>query len=513
MKILLINPPYLTLTSRLGTGHQIPLGLLMVGGPLLDAGHEVQLLDAECHHLSTKKILSCVQDFAPDVVMTGHAGSTSAHPTCAKMLSAIKRTFPQIVTVYGGVYPSFNAEEILRKDDGIDVIVCGEGEAVSLNLVTALESGQSLDDVKGIVFRRQGQPRLTPLNPPISDLDSYRIGWELVQNWDDYQCFGLGRAAVIQFSRGCPHCCTFCGQQEFWKKWRHRDPVKVADEIEWLYRKHNVRFFSLADENPTTIKVVWRNFLEEMVARKMQVHFFASIRTTDIVRDVDILHLYKQAGIQYVLLGIESVAPEVLKNIKKGSTPRLDLKACRLMKKHNIFSILAHVVGLKEETWKTFRTALKQLVYYNGDFVNVTYVTPHNWTAFGRQVRGRPVVQKDLSKWDYRHQILGQSNLSPWKIFLAVKWMEFCFHLRPRKLWAILKMKDRSLRRQLLWSLLHTGLVWLAELLLLKMTRPSHAHTAVSDDGYSDMAYLRRSISSPPDLASAAAVYKPASQK
>jgi anaerobic magnesium-protoporphyrin IX monomethyl ester cyclase len=289
--------------------------------------------------------------------------------------------------------------------------------------------------------------------------------------------------------------------------------VKVADEIEWLYREHNVRFISLADENPTTIKAVWRNFLEEVVARKIRVHFFASIRTTDIVRDADLLPLYKQAGIQYVLLGIESVAPEVLKNIKKGSTPRLDLQACRLMKKHDIFSILAHVVGLKEETWKTFRTSLKQLVYYNGDFVNVTYVTPHNWTAFGRQARGRPVVQKDLSKWDYRHQILSQQNLSPWKIFLAVKWLEFCFHLRPGKLWAILKMKDRSLRRQLLWSLVHTGLVWLAELLLLRMTRPSDARRAELEDKYSDIGYLRRSIFSLPDLAPVAAVFKPSQQK
>jgi len=46
MKILLVNPPYQTLTSNLGVGHQIPLGLLMVGGALIDAGHQVELLDA-----------------------------------------------------------------------------------------------------------------------------------------------------------------------------------------------------------------------------------------------------------------------------------------------------------------------------------------------------------------------------------------------------------------------------------------------------------------------------------
>ncbi len=82
MHILLINPPYQTLTSNWGVGHQIPLGLLMIGGPLLDAGHRVTLLDAESLRLSIPAILSAVLSLRPDLVMTGHAGSTPAHPIC-----------------------------------------------------------------------------------------------------------------------------------------------------------------------------------------------------------------------------------------------------------------------------------------------------------------------------------------------------------------------------------------------------------------------------------------------
>lgn len=466
LKILLINPPYLTLTSRLGTGHQIPLGLLMAGGPLLDAGHQVRLLDAERRHFSLEAIVGEVKRFSPQIVMTGHAGSTPAHPVCGKMLAAIKRSCPNVITVYGGVYPTFHAEQILKSEDAIDVIVRGEGEAVVLELVEAIASGEPLHNVRGIAYRLSGKPALTPPSPSISNLDAFRIGWELIENWDDYKCFGLGRAAIIQFSRGCPNGCTYCGQREFWVKWRYRDPVKVVDEIEWLYRTHNIRFLSLADENPASIKSVWRRFLEEIASRELPVYFFTSIRTTDIVRDTDILHLYKQAGMQYILLGIESTEPEVLRAIKKGSTTRDDFEACRLLKQHGIFSIVANVVGLKDETWKTFNTTIEQLNYYDGDFVNVTHVTPHSWTEFGQQVKDLPVVQVDLSKWDYRNQILSQRYLSPWKIFFAVKWLELRFHARPGRLWNMLRMRDRFLRRQLLWVFYHTGLVWSVELLI-----------------------------------------------
>jgi len=465
-RILLINPPYVTLTSVVGVGHQMPLGLLMVGGALLDEGHRVRLLDAERKHLSIGKVLREVGRFAPDIVMTGHAGSTPAHPVCTRMLGAIKESFPRVVTVYGGVYPTFNALEILRQESGIDVIVQGEGEATSVELVRALASGAGPQEVEGIAYRAGTEPVLTAPRAPIRKLDRYRIGWELIDDWEAYQCFGLGRAAVSQFSRGCPHRCTFCGQKDFWVKWRYRDPVAVADEIEWLHCTHDVRFISLADENPTSVRSKWQRLLQEIIDRDIQVHFFVSIRASDIVRDADILHLYKQAGIQYVLLGIESTEPEVLEKIKKDSMPHQDLQACRLLKKYGIFSIVAHVVGLREETWRSFRTAIDQLSFYDGDFVNVTYVTPHNWTPYGEQVKGHPLVTEDLGKWDYRQQVLAQKHLSPWQLFLAVKWLELRVHLRWSRLRAAWQQPDPFLRKQLIWCQIHTTLVWFCELAL-----------------------------------------------
>ena len=140
MRVLLINPPYQTITSNFGVGHQVPLGLLMVGGPLLDAGHEVGLLDAECRRLGPEAIVDEVRRWRPDVVMTGHAGSTPAHPTCIRMLEAIKASNPGVVTVYGGVYPTYHAGRILAEEHGgRSYIVRGEGEATTLELVGALE--------------------------------------------------------------------------------------------------------------------------------------------------------------------------------------------------------------------------------------------------------------------------------------------------------------------------------------------------------------------------------------
>jgi anaerobic magnesium-protoporphyrin IX monomethyl ester cyclase len=249
-------------------------------------------------------------------------------------------------------------------------------------------------------------------------------------------------------------------------KWRYRDPVKLADEIEWLYRTHDVRFITLADENPTTRVDVWRQFLEELARRKLPVKLFATIRATDIVRDADLLPLYRAAGILYVLMGIESTRDDVLADVRKGSSTRHDFLACQLLKQNGIFSILGHIVGLRDdETWRTFRESLRNLMRYDGDYLNAMYVTPHDWTPMGlAALATQRVVEPDLSRWDYRHQVLAQRHMTPWQVLLAVKWMELRFHLRPSRIRRILFMRDRATRKQLWWTARHTGMVWLAEL-------------------------------------------------
>ncbi len=92
------------------------------------------------------------------------------------------------------------------------------------------------------------------------------------------------------------------------------------------------------------------------------------------------------------------------------------------------------------------------------------YVTPHDWTPLGRAALEQPVVEPDLGKWDYRHQVLAQRHLRPWQLFLWVKWLELWFHLRPGRLWALWRERDRFRRRQILWVVLHIGLVWLGEI-------------------------------------------------
>lgn len=463
MKVLLINPPHKSIGSRLPKEHLPPLGLLAIGGPLIDKGYNVKLLDADFGNLPLDEITHETLDFNPDVVLLGHSGSTSAQPIINETAKLIKSGKPEITIIIGGVFPTFHWRQILESHSQIDFVVCGEGEQVILDLLYALEHKLDLENVKGIAFRLDHVVTKTPPAELIENLDAYRVGWELMADYR-YTYWGKKKAVVIQFSRGCPYPCSYCGQSKFWKKWRHRTPQLLADEIEMLHHRYGIEVINFADENPSTNQKVWIEFLEVLVAKKLPVILVGSIRADNIVRDARYLHLYKQAGFERFLLGIENYEEAVLKKIKKNSSIRKDREAIQLLRKHNILSMATYVVGFGEERTKDFYHSLKHLIEYDPDQIQLVYVTPHKWTPFYEQIKDRNIVQLDQTKWDYKHQILEIANLRPWKVMLYVKLLELILQTRPKAILRWLFHKDKRLRKAMFWYNNIGRRVWLYEL-------------------------------------------------
>jgi anaerobic magnesium-protoporphyrin IX monomethyl ester cyclase len=201
---MLINPNYRA-TSIHGMGPQVPLGLLAVGGPLIDSGHEVKLINAKAEQLPDRDIVNRIQRFSHQIVMIGHSGSSPAHSICLQTLAAVKKTDCSIVTVYGGVHPTYHAKETLEAAPYVDIIVRGEGEEITKNLINTLAAQGSLASVNGISYRKDGAIIENAPEALIRDFTPLRVAWELIEEWDNHQCWGLGRATIIQYSRGCPH--------------------------------------------------------------------------------------------------------------------------------------------------------------------------------------------------------------------------------------------------------------------------------------------------------------------
>ena len=309
---------------------------------------------------------------------------------------------------------------------------------------------EPLADIEGIAFRSSGAILATPPALVIVDLEAWRVGWKLVDH-ARYSYWGGLRAAVAQFSRGCPHLCTYCGQRGFWTRWRHRDPIRFAKELARLHREEGVEVINFADENPTVSKKAWRAFLEALIAEKVDLTLVGSTRAGDIVRDADILHLYKKASWTRFLLGLENTDEATLARIKKGTSTTVDHEAIRLLRQHGILSMATWVVGFEEETDRCHWRGLRQLLSYDPDQIQMLYVTPHRWTPYFDEAAYRRVIQTDRRRWDYKHQVLATCHMPPWRVLLWVKFTEMVLQCRPKALYRTYLHPDRRLRHAMRW--------------------------------------------------------------
>lgn len=463
LRIVLLNPPHRSIGSRVPGELLPPLGLLNIGGPLIDAGHQVRLINADIAPMTVENVVEDLAQDPPDMLLVGHSGSTSAHPVILEITSAVRSAWPGMVIVYGGVFPSYHWHDILLDAPQIDVIVRGEGEETAQALAAAIAAKAPLEGVKGIAFLKDQTPYATAPATMIRDLDAARTGWELI-DFAAHSYWGGKRAVVMQFSRGCPHLCTYCGQRGFWTQWRHRDPVAFAREIGRLHREKGVVLINLADENPTSSRRAWKAFLEAMVAENVPVRIIGSTRADDIVRDADLLPLYRRAGCLRFLLGLEGTDEATLQTVKKGGTRAKDQEAITLLRQNGMIGLCTFAVGFEEETDGDYWRLLRHLLRYDPDQVMSVFATPHRWTPFHGQSAHRRVIRTDLRFWDYKHQVLETPHVPAWRVFLWVKLIEAVLQLRPKAIWRIWFQSDPDLRHAQRWYTRMGRRVWMQEI-------------------------------------------------
>ena len=480
-RVVLINPARHFIANEHGLGYLIPLGLVCIGGALIDAGFTVRLIDHDLYGWSYSRLIQEIADFKADYILLGHSGSTAAHKTALETIRAIHRELPHLRVVYGGVYPSYADRVVMAECEEIDAIVRGEGEQTIVGLIRTWEQTDNLRYVDGVTWRKGNEIIVNRSRTPIKNLDEYRPGWELV-DWSRYSMFGLKNAAGLQFSRGCTLTCSFCGQWMFWKKWRHRSPEKVVEQLKILANQYGVKIVWFADENFAADRDVARYILELIIGANLGLSLNLNMTAADVVRDADLIPLYKRAGVDYIVMGVESLKDSVITDIRKNNPFEISKEAVRLLRENDIVSLTNIIYGLEEESWKTIFEKFQGLLEMDSDILNAMYLTPHFWTAQGKATEPYAIIQTDQDKWSYRNQVLATRHLPPVGLFLSVKLTEIFFHLRPRALRRLLFAKDKrylQIMRHSMWVGIKVILAEIVEFFFQTKFSPQGSMTAL----------------------------------
>ena len=403
MHVLLIHPNYHSGGAEIA-GNWPPAWVAYLAGSLKSAGYDrVTFIDAMTNHMSDEDLRARMIELAPDIV-----GVTSITPSIYKaedVLAIAREAVPDALRVLGGVHATFMYKQVLSEAPDVDVIVRGEGEEIFVNLVRAVDEGRYFQDrrrIHGLAFRDGEEIIATQAASTVKDLEGIDPDWSILE-WSKYIYVPLGvRVAIPNMARGCPFTCSFCSQWKFWRDYRVRDPKKVVDEIERLVNDHQVGFFILADEEPTINKAKFTEFCNELIARGLpdRVKWGINTRVTDIMRDKDLLPLWREAGLVHVSLGTEAAAQMKLDRFNKETKVANNKEAIRLLREADIFTEAQFIVGLDNETAETLEETYQMAWDWQPDLANWSMYTPWPFTPLFQEL-GDKVEVFDFSKYNF----------------------------------------------------------------------------------------------------------------
>jgi anaerobic magnesium-protoporphyrin IX monomethyl ester cyclase len=281
----------------------IPLSILAVAGPLIEAGYPVDLLDSR---ITSYEGL----DLRPYAVV-GISSVTGRNMAPAiRFARKVRREAPWITIVWGGIHVSALPEQSLESGL-VDIAVLREGDRTFLELVERiLQGSKDYGDIAGLAFRRDGEFVRTGSRKFLEVEKLGRIPYHLL----DPQAYGCGAHMTYISSRGCPHTCSFCYNRRHNESlWRAFSAERVLEDLDWMVREYRPRGISFSDDNFFVSQQRVSRICEGILKKGFGFTWGASCRTDYLAGyDREFIRLLVSSGLRTINIGVEAGSQRML---------------------------------------------------------------------------------------------------------------------------------------------------------------------------------------------------------
>ncbi|MGI6224976.1 MAG: B12-binding domain-containing radical SAM protein [Peptococcales bacterium] len=410
MKILLARPKPQNLFAKLNTVRFEPLELEYLAAIINQMGFSYQIYDGLIEQQDFSTVL---KKYQPDVVtITGY----TIHVNLIKNYAAtIKSLDHNIKVVVGGIHAELNWQDFY--DSNIDFIVHANPLQAFENLLLNLHNPDNWPRLNNICFKINNQWNKNPgeyLDPdslPIPDRT------HLIKHKEKFRYFGKEPCALVKTAWGCPYTCSFCycaclnGGQ-----YSTRNIQKVIVEIAALEQK---KVFIIDDD----FLVKRERLLEfcRLIGEKGIKKDFSIYGRADLIcTHKDLLPKLRAAGISEIIVGLEAVDDETLKNYNKLTTSHVNLHAIKLLRENDINSCGLFIVN-EDYGLGDFKKLSRLVKKMQLDLCMFSIFTPLKGVPGYEKYREKLIVPEDkYENTDFLHL-----NIKPTKMTIRRFYWEF----------------------------------------------------------------------------------------
>ncbi len=453
MRVLLLEPPK-TPWLMMGDVVAPPLGLAQLAGCLEQANIPVEILDASALQIGWDGLEAAIAQRKPDLI--GITVYTPWVPDVAHAVRVARQAAPESIIALGGPHVTFTAEETLETMPEVDVVARGEGDQIIVDLARALETGDGLAGVPGISFHRDGQtvenPALPPLDPRTLPMPAFHL-----MPMERYHFASLGGPfATVIASRGCPFQCTFCSEWPFWGGgWRPHDPQQVVEQMDILVNRYGRKNIWFGDDCFNVNGDHMAAICEGILQRGVDVNWYYQGRADLVVKYKDLLPLMRRAGNRMVQIGIEASNDEQREELNKQLSTEIAEESVRLLRQNDIVCQAMLIVGLPDDTPRTFEEKVRLVNRLDVDFpVFLVYTLFPGAPDYDKAIaKGWIELPANYAHHDMAHILIPSEHMNPQQIWDYTRWAWTTVYLNPIRLVRNLLSRNKW-RRQNWWGML-----------------------------------------------------------
>ena len=453
MRVLLLEPPK-TPWLMMGDVVALPLGLAQLAGCLEQANIPVEILDANALGINWDGLGPAIARADPDLI--GITVYTPWVPDVARAVRVARQAAPEAVIALGGPHVTFTAEETLETMPEVDVVARGEGDQIIVELVRALEGGSELEGVPGISFRRDGQVVETPIAPPLDPMTLPMPAFHLMPMERYYFASLGGPFATVIASRGCPFQCSFCSEWPFWGGgWRPHDPQQVVEQMDLLVNRYGRKNIWFGDDCFNVNGDHMAAICEGILQRGIDVNWYYQGRADLVVKYKDLLPLMRRAGNRMVQIGIEASNDEQRDELNKQLSTETAEESVRLLRQNDIVCQAMLMVGLPDDTPRTFEEKVHLVNRLDVDFpVFLVYTLFPGAPDYDKAIaEGWIELPANYAHHDMAHVLVPTEHMNPRQIYNYTRWAWTTVYLNPIRLMRNLLSRNKW-RRQNWWGML-----------------------------------------------------------
>ncbi len=334
------------------------LGLAYICSAIKTVGLDSELLDQSVSDFSIEDLISRIENNR--YVFIGFYSQVLIKDKLIAYIKAIREKTTEIKIVVGGPAYMFS-EEFLK--GGCDIVCKGEGELTILEIAEYLQGRRAIESIDGIAYMKNGSVVSNRERELIVDLDSISFPlWDKTKvrcYYDSYILPMKSTFVPMVTSRGCVYRCAFCSSPYLWKNnYRTRSIENVLKETDILVWRYHVRYIIFQDDAFGTDNNWLRKFCLALIERGYKkLHWMCILHPLVFKESPEqLIPLMKRAGCNLFVFGLQSVSPDVSRNINRDpSEPEVLKKIIKIANNAGILTSVDFILGLPGETGQTIR--------------------------------------------------------------------------------------------------------------------------------------------------------------